>query len=262
MIVNKKDLKDVGFVMPVRIDSIARLENLLGCINHILKYFCTNIYVLEAACLNNHILERLLPASVSYIFVKDDDPIFHRTKYINVLAKMNTNPFFSIWDADIIIREKQIWEAVSLLREDGCDVAFPYNGFFYDTTQIIRQVYLQKEDISVLYDNIGKMILPYGTNMGGGALFIRKDKFLLAGGEDECFYGWGPEDWNRIEKWKKFDYRISKIDGPLFHLSHSRNQNGRINSVWQKRYAYNKLKRTQMGDIEEIRRNIKDSANN
>ena len=37
-----------------------------------------------------------------------------------------------------------------------------------------------------------------GDNMGGGALLITSDAFIRAGKEDERFYGWGYEDWNRL----------------------------------------------------------------
>ena len=34
--------------------------------------------------------------------------------------------------------------------------------------------------------------------MGGGALLITSDAFIRAGKEDDRFYGWGYEDWNRL----------------------------------------------------------------
>lgn len=255
------NLMDVSFLIPVRIDSMIRLENLLASINHILKYFNTNIFVMEAASLNNHVLEDTLPESVSYTYVEDYDPVFHRTRYINMLARKSFSPFIAIWDADIIIDYGQILRAVELLRDNDCEVVFPYNGVFYDTTSIIREVYLKNGEFSVLSTNTGKMLLPYGTNMGGGALFLKRISFEFAGGEDEGFYGWGPEDWNRIEKWKKMNFRLMRTDGPLFHLSHPRDMNGRMNSVWQKRQAFNRLRNTKLGNKEEIEKTFKNVRN-
>lgn len=68
--------------------------------------------------------------------------------------------------------------------------------------------------------------MPYGNSMGGGALFITSEAFIQSGREDERFYGWGPEDWNRVEKWKVLGYRTYRPKGPLFHLSHPRDVNG------------------------------------
>ena len=49
----KTVLNDVTFVIPIRIDSIIRLENLLLTIDCLLSYFETNIVVIEASNYNN-----------------------------------------------------------------------------------------------------------------------------------------------------------------------------------------------------------------
>ncbi len=250
------NLMDVDFVIPVRIDSIVRLENLLTTVGYLTSHFQTNIYVLEATAFNNHVLEKTLPNSVAYYFTEDFDPIFHRTKYINVLKNKGISQYLAIWDADVIIDVRQITDAVNLLRNATTDVAFPYDGHFYDTTEIVRSVYLETSDFTVLSSNIAKMSMLYGTNMNGGAVIIKRNKFEAAGAEDESFYGWGPEDWNRVEKWKKFGYTIKRADGPLFHLTHPRDQNGRLNSNWLTRYAFNTLQTTQRSSLEEIKGTI------
>ena len=67
--ITKTDLTDVTFLIPLRIDSIDRLENLLEVISFIDKHFDTNIHLLESSEFNNHILPRLLPANVVQPFV-------------------------------------------------------------------------------------------------------------------------------------------------------------------------------------------------
>lgn len=58
--IKRTNLTDVTFLIPLRIDSIDRLENLLEVISFIDKHFDTNIHLLEASELNNHILPKLL----------------------------------------------------------------------------------------------------------------------------------------------------------------------------------------------------------
>lgn len=72
----KSNLSDVTFIVPVRIDTIYRLENLLTITNMIVDKFDTNIYVREAANNNSNILQRLLHKSIQYEFVEDKDPVF------------------------------------------------------------------------------------------------------------------------------------------------------------------------------------------
>ena len=60
----KNELTDVTFLIPVRIDSIVRLENLLEVVNYILNFFNTRVFVLEADSYDNNILRSLLPKEV------------------------------------------------------------------------------------------------------------------------------------------------------------------------------------------------------
>lgn len=76
MMMKKVDFKDLTFLIPVRLDSIIRLENLLASIDSINETFDTNVYVLESCSYKNKLLERILPNNVKYVFIEDKDPIF------------------------------------------------------------------------------------------------------------------------------------------------------------------------------------------
>lgn len=238
------NLSDVTFLVPIRVDSINRLENILLSINSLLVNFDTNIRVLEADKYNNHFLERLLPPGVVYTFVEDWDPIFHRTKYINVLFSGAHTPLISIWDADVIISCKQIIQTVEALRSGTYEVSFPYDGTFFDVPEVVRDLYVETQDFTVLENSMSKFSLPYGKSMGGGAVFITADAFIKSGKEDERFYGWGPEDWNRVEKWKLLGYKTYRPDGPLFHLTHPRDINGFHSWDGQKMHSFYILEQT------------------
>ena len=49
------DLTDTTFIIPVRIDSMIRLENLLMSVDSIVRYFRTRILILEASSYQNEI---------------------------------------------------------------------------------------------------------------------------------------------------------------------------------------------------------------
>lgn len=239
----KNDLLDMTFLIPVRIDSVIRIENLLASIKYILDSFNTKIFVLEAASYKNGILERLLPKNVDYTFVEDCDPIFYRTYYINVLVRKARTKFVGIWDSDIVIDIPQIIAAVQSLRNEY-EVAFPYDGRFYDTTFIIRELFITAHDVSILKTNVDKMSLPYGHRANGGAIFINKEDYEKAGVENENFYGWAPEDVERKERFEKLGFKIFRAEGPLFYLSHPRDLNGKYRSEQQKKYGLYLLEQT------------------
>ncbi len=219
----RTNLEDLTFLIPVRLDSIVRLENLIAVIKYIRHSFKTNIMVLEAAPNNNRIIERLLDRKVEYYYIEDKDPIFYRTMYLNKMVGMSSTPFLAIWDTDVLVHKKQILAAIDSLRSEHYEIAYPYDGSFLDTSYIIRDLFLKKSSISVLMRNKSKMYPIYGTLMFGGAFMVNKCKYIQAGMENERFYGWGNEDYERFERFRVLRYNIFRSKGSLFHLTHPRN---------------------------------------
>lgn len=226
----KTNLRDTTFILPIRIDSIIRLENLLLTLDNIESNFDTTIILIEASYYKNQIVESLIGKNVDYIFIEDKDPIFHRTKHINSVCSQIETPIIGIWDADVIIRPMQVIEAIEQLRMQACDVAYPYDGNFFDTSYILRRRFFQNRDITFLDKNISKMQSLYSSEDNadavGGAFLVASDKYKYAGGENEFFYGWGPEDGERYCRWTTLEFKIYRSKGCLFHLSHPRDING------------------------------------
>ena len=229
----KTDLKDTTFVIPVRIDSIIRLENLLLTLDNLESNFDTNIVIVEAAYYNNRILQQLIGSDISYRFIEEKDPVFHRTRHLNIISNEVKTAFIGIWDADVILESSQILEAIQKLRGNLCDFAYPYNGKFLDTSEILRNHYLLNKDIGFLKKNMSKMNILYSLINEfalGGAFLISTEKYKLSGLENEDFYGWGVEDGVRYHKWLLLNYSMYRSEGPLFHLTHPRDINGKMRS--------------------------------
>ena len=222
----KFDLTDTTFIIPVRVDTIVRLENLMLCVDHLLEKLDTCIVILEAAPYHNGIIQNLLQDRVTYRFVEDKDPVYHKTKYVNQLAAEVKTEFTGIWDVDVIVPHEQIVDAMQHLRQNSCDVAYPFDGDCYDTSDILRSHYMVHRDLEFLKANRGKMQLMYKVEgvIGavGGAILVRTDKYRMAGMDNEYFYGWGLEDCERHYRWLSFDFKIHRSEGYIFHLTHTR----------------------------------------
>ena len=229
----KTDLTDLTFLFPIKPDSIIRIENLLATTKYILRNFNTNIFVLEVSSYNNGFLYKLLDQRIDYSFLEDKDPIFHRTKYRNEMAKQVKTPFLAVWDVDVIVDKQLIIEAVVKLRNGEADVAYPYDGRFYDTSEIIRSLFIQKNKIQILHKNKERMLLIYGDDHRGGAFIAPTVKYKQIGMENENFYGWGEEDFERYKRWKTLELNIYRSHGCMYHLSHPRDINGHYNSSRQ-----------------------------
>jgi hypothetical protein len=252
----KQDLTDTTFIIPIRLDTIVRLENLIRCVDHLQEKLETNIVVLEAAPYNNGFIQNLLKDSVTYCFVEDKDPVFHRTKYLNRMAKNVKTDFIGVWDTDVIVDHAQIVDALCQLRQNFCEIAYPYNGEFYDTSDLLRNHYVVHHDLEFLKANRGKMQLMYHVEgvIGavGGAILAKTDKYRLAGMENEAFYGWGLEDGERHYRWLSFDFTIYRSTGCLFHLTHPRDLNGRFLSISHHRKAQHDMNEVVNYTTEEL----------
>ncbi|NWJ53087.1 MAG: hypothetical protein HXX14_19730 [Bacteroidetes bacterium] len=225
---NKTNLSDVTFLILVRLDSIDRLENILEITRFLSSNFKTNVWVAEYSSYNNGFLKTLLDKSIKYTFTEDHDPILYRTKFLNQMTLTAESSYVAIWDTDVIAPIDQIIMAVELLRNDEADFVYPYDNYFFDTSPILRKLYLQERKIELLEQNTKKMKEMYSPNPVGGAFLANLNAYKEAGLENEEFYGWGLEDGERCVRWKNMGYKIQRVTGPLFHLSHGRG----VNSVF------------------------------
>ena len=222
----KVPLPDVAFLLVARFDSIQRLENALAVSEYLSNTFDTNIYLWEFDKYDNHIFQRLKTENVQYTFCKDRDPILHRTRFINQMLDSTAELFIAIWDVDVIVPPKQVFQAIELLQK-GVDFVYPYEHYFYDTSEAIRNLYLKTKDIGLLHQYKGFMNELYAPNPVGGVFLARRESYIKTGKENELFYGWGVEDGERYYRWKNKGMKIERVKGPLFHLTHPRG----INSV-------------------------------
>lgn len=184
----KHNLNDVTFVVPIRVDSKGRRLNLETLLNVLTRDFDTHIIILEA---DKSRLFNVQQENFDYYFIYDDDPVFHRTKYINQLLELSLTPIVAVWDVDAIAFPVQITDATEQIRQHKTVLAFPYDGRFYSTNQILSTLFRQTLRYDVLTQNITLMHLMHGYYSCGGSFLVNKKEYLEAGGENEKFYGGG-----------------------------------------------------------------------
>ncbi len=252
----KIDLKDTTFIIPVRLDSINRLENLMMVVDFLIEKFHTNIIILEASTFCNGLVKRLLPQTVNYMFYEDLDPIFHRTFYINEMMKSCQTPFVAVWDSDVILGSRQILESITLLREKKSDFVYPYKDKFLDTSKTIRELYFLSRNFELLIKHRNKMNEMYPPNPVGGAFIANCESYINSGLENTDYYGWGLEDGERYYRWDNLDYKVMRVEGPMFHLSHDRGINSSIHSSDSAKIKENDITRTRMMNKSEMEKVI------
>jgi len=227
-------MQRLTFLFLVRLDTIARLENILSVTDFLSSNINAPISVLECTQYNNGLLEKLLNKKIQYNYQEDHDPILHRTRFLNQMTNAVETPFVAIWDTDVIASIDQIAKSLELLSNGEADFVYPYEKQFLDTSLILRKLFLKGGKIEVLELNTKKMKEMYPPNPVGGAFLANLNAYKEAGLENENFYGWGMEDGERFYRWENLGYKIKRIPGPLFHLSHERGINSKFHNEDQK----------------------------
>lgn len=222
---NRVDLKDVTFLIPVRIDSESRLENLYAITKYLSKYINTNIIIAEAD-VDAKIDTAKLPKDCLCTFIKDNNHQFHKTHINNLLIEKAKTDIIALWEADIVLPISQIAEGINEIRLGKSEMVYPYDGRFVAVTNLFKAMFVNILDPELLTLNSGKFIL-HSRRSYGGAVFLNKSAYIEAGMENESFTSWGPDDRERKKRMQTFGYKIKHIEGTLFHLPHDRRGNSR-----------------------------------
>jgi hypothetical protein len=220
-------LKDTTFTIPVKIDSTDRLENLELTLTYLNNNFKTNVIIAENSedefRVPLHTYAKFDNLNITYIaYSKFEMPVFHRTKLLNEMALNSSTPYIVNWDCDVIIPVLQLYRSIKLLKQDLVCFVYPYDGRFARVER--ENIYRFKScnyDIAVLTETFRGMF-PTDKKSVGGVVCYNKIMYFKAGGENENFISWAPEDEERYLRVKKLygDNSIKRIKGALYHFQH------------------------------------------
>ena len=118
---------DLTILIPVRIDSSYRKWNLLSVLNFYKNLTGISFIVLEADSTQKITNEINGINNINYLYIKDDNEIFHRTHYINEMLTQVETKYAAIWDTDAIAPYKQLHNALEILRNNAkFIISYPY----------------------------------------------------------------------------------------------------------------------------------------
>ena len=130
----KDNLKDVTFIIPVRIESDDRLRNVITSLCYLNTVFDTN-FIIHEHDKESIFFTSALPQieeycegdifNIHHSFIQTDEPLFHRQKVLNdMLMEVETSVVVN-YDTDILLDKNSYKEAYKLIRE-GADLVYPY----------------------------------------------------------------------------------------------------------------------------------------
>lgn len=212
----KTNLKDVTFIIPIKIDSEDRLNNYKIIINHLTTLFDTNIIVCESDVKPNEDLLKI-HEDIKYVFYENTKGFFHRTKILNIMTKMSKTNIVCNYDTDVVFPEQQYISSVNKIK-DGCTMVFPYGGKFMNVPNKFFDL-IKSNNFHEIDEDQLELAHPSSV---GGAFFFDREKYISVGLENENFKSWGFEDNERVIRLTKLGLKICRVPGLLFHLNHQR----------------------------------------
>ena len=229
----KEKLDNLTIVMTCRVDSKERFENIVASIGFYQKYTNCNLIVLEAD--NKQHLSFLTDEypNIKYVFVYDTNPIFHRTRYINMELKLVKTSNAACIDVDTIVPINQLRLANETLNQNSCAMVIPYDGRAVAEDDFRSDLFRESLNIEVFKTQVGYGNLIFGFISVGGAYLCNVEKYREFGWENENFIGWGPEDYERFIRLDILGQKPLRIPGVIYHLNHPRGINSRdsVNNV-------------------------------
>lgn len=144
---------------------------------------------------------------------------------MNWLLRDAQGAVVGVWDTDVAITYGQISDAVKTIRTGRAVMSFPYDGRFYTLSPKDSDLFVQDRSFERLDELVKTSHLAHGPHSVGGAFLVNRKLYLQYGGENENFYGWGPEDAERVKRMEILGLSVYRTKGPLFHLYHPRKEN-------------------------------------
>lgn len=218
-------LSDVTFVFPLRVDSEERVQNIYSSLNYLLRNTEAQFLIIEAGAEQQGAVLEKIDQRVSYSFYCDKSPVFHHTYYRNQLIQSACTPIVGVWDADIVVPVEQICEAARRIRNKEAAFALPYEGICYNVPRQESNHFRLTGDENELFRHTDIYSDMWGALTTGGAFLIDKDAYIAAGMENEYFYGWGPEDAERLQRVVLLGLPVYRSPGRIYHLWHPRGLN-------------------------------------
>lgn len=231
-------------IIPFADDSDQRCHNLRAVVRYLRELGC-GVRVAESG--RRQRARELLGIDgrgCSFYFHKDDEPLFHRTRVINLAARDISSTLIALWDTDIVIPYVQLACCVERLLTRGCDLGFPFDGRCVDFADHARDACLSpamqevadatspprveehERTVTVLTGSGARLTGHAVTRVCvGGAVLFRRDVFMAGGMENQVFVSYGPEDQERYARFRKLGFVATRVDGLLYHLAHPRGVN-------------------------------------
>lgn len=153
------------------------------------------------------------------------------------VAVANGYKYIGLFDIDVLISKQAVQETIYTLASGKADVVYPFSGIPIETKDVEQKFQPYTLNAGLLDFFFGETVnfdMPYEWDtpeMLGLVVCITAESYKEVGGENPNFIGWGFEDHERYERYKKLDKTIVRLNHTVTHMSHD--QAVRNNISWK-----------------------------
>lgn len=231
-------MKDLSFIIPIRVDTEDRIDNCLTVLRFIQSHFPDS----EVLLMEQDSEPRTTKIVTTFPWVRrsfETNPgRFSKSRAVNEGVALSTRPLICMCDTDILLHPDAIRQACKMLRRGLGRVVIPHNRIFMDVSgalkaEISESLNMEKygkvrrfSDAPVRPDNATR-------DCNGGIFLAEKKVLLLSGGLNKKMISYGWEDTEfirRLDKLGQYTFMLPKYN--LVHLDHRRGTDSRINEMF------------------------------
>lgn len=226
---------DLTYIMPVRIESADRLRNVITSVTYLLKTLPDAKVIVKEVDKESVFAEQALPviekhvdkskANLLHVFEKSESDLFHKTRILNDLIEMAPTSIICSHDVDVVYPLKSHVMAYNVIKQGQCDVVYPYGCGVYQYQVTYPDNIFQKFLASDFDIRVFENHMRSESSTIGWTQFYRRKTVIQAGWWNENFLSWGAEDCEFYYRMNALGNKVSRVEGPIWHLEHGRTHN-------------------------------------
>ena len=231
-------MKDLSFIIPIRVDTEDRLDNCLTILRFLQLHFPEAEVLLmeqDAETRTDRIIEAFPGVRRNF---EPNPGRFSKSLAVNHGVELSTRPLICMCDTDILLHPDAIRRACRILRMRMGRVVIPHNRIFVDVSGELKSEISASLDMNK-YGRFRRFAdAPAGKNSvtrdcNGGIFLAEKEVLQFAGGLNRKMISYGWEDTEFIRRLDKLGYYTFMLpEFNLVHLDHRRGADSRINEMF------------------------------
>jgi hypothetical protein len=221
------NLKDCTLIIPVKIEHPDRYRNAKTVLGFINEHMETNVFIYEIC--EKEISKLDFLGNLKNLKIKhwkvEDEGVFHRTKYLNIMLDDVETPVVANYDIDVIIPSEFYEKIVDSIKNGDSDVIYPYKFGPGGQRRVLDHFDYEKfyeSGFSLEHIDVAGPWSDYDSEYGH-CIFFNTGIYKKYGAENEDFVSYGPEDKERGERFKKMGFNVYwASECKVYHFEHHR----------------------------------------